>query len=271
MAQPPRAPLHAYRRLLVAAAVVALALTVAGPVANPAPVAAITAGDLEGKVMSLINAERSRRGLVPLRTRASLTDFAGDRAATMASSGVMKHPSCLSCMLTNSGIQWYSNGEVIAYTGYPTDVAAERIYNMWMGSSLHRGLIMSNKFNYLGLGMAYRSSDHKWFAAGVLTESQDVSRPWAKMGSGRRSGNDLSWSWSGSDTKLQTHTAGLKNYDVQYRVGSGDWSTIRSATTSTSITLADRAGGKSYGLRVRSRDNRGYLSSWSAEVRVSVP
>jgi hypothetical protein len=91
------------------------------------------------------------------------------------------------------------------------------------------------------------------------------------MGSSSRSGTTVSWAWSGADTKLQTHTSGLKNFDVQYRVGSGTWTTIRSGTTAKSLMLTGRAHGHWYGLRVRARDNLGYLSSYSAELRVWVP
>ena len=33
------------------------------------------------------------------------------------------------------------------------------------------------------------------------------------------------WSWNGYDPRLQTHTAGLRDFDVQYRVGYGSWRT----------------------------------------------
>ena len=260
------------RRFLGISLLAAVFATAFGSFAYPAPVAASTATDMEARLLSSINAERAKRGLVALRLDSRLVDYSGDRASTMASSGIMKHPSCLSCQLTNLGVQWYTNGEAIAYTTWPWgSQAADSIFSGWMKSDLHRALLMSSKFNYLGLGVAYRSSSHQTFAAAVLTESRDRTKPWAKMGSGGRSGSSVSWTWSGADTRLQTHTAGLKNYDVQYRVGSGSWSTIRSAVTYTSLSLANRLGGHYYGLRVRARDNRGYVSSWSAEVRVWVP
>jgi uncharacterized protein YkwD len=261
-----------FGRLLAVSLLTAVFATTFASFARPAGVSASTATDMEARLLSSINAERAKRGLVAIRLDSRLVDYAGDRASTMASSGVMKHPSCLSCSLTNRGIQYYSNGEAIAYTTWPWgSQAADSIFTGWMKSDLHRALLMSSKFNYIGLGVAYRSSAHQTFAAAVLTESKDRTKPWAKMGSGRRSGSTVSWSWSGGDTRLQTHTAGFKNFDVQYRVGSGTWSTIRSAVTSTSLSLSSRRGGHYYGLRVRSRDNRGYVSSWSGEVRVWVP
>ena len=269
---PPRPRVRAFARLLLAAALCSIALSGVGPIANPAPVAAATAGSIEADLLRWINAARASKGLVPLRLHSGLVDLAGDRAVSMASSGKLSHPSCLSCLLTNRGIQWYGVGEVIAYTTYPWgDQAAESIYAGWKRSSTHWALLMSSKFNYIGLGVAYRSSNRSTWAAAVLSESNDRTKPWAKITRSSRWGSTVSWTWSGADTRLQTHTAGLDSFDVQYRVGSGTWSTIRSGTTATSLSLSGRAGGRYYGIRVRARDNRGNVSAYSAEVRIWVP
>ncbi len=258
-------------RLALVAGLVALTFVV-GPLSHPTPAAAGTADNMEASLLSWINADRAKLGLVPLRLHRGLVDLAGDRAATMASTGVMEHLDCLGCVLNNRGIQWYGYGEVIAWTSWPWgSQAAQSLYNAWKGSSTHWPLLMSNRFNYLGIGVAYRSSNGRTYGAIDLTESVDQTRPWAKMRTASRQGNDVTWTWTGADTRLQTHTAGLKNFVVQLKVGSGDWRTIRTGTTATSITLTDRAGGRTYWLRVRSRDNRGYLSRWTAKVGVYVP
>jgi hypothetical protein len=156
----------------------------------------------------------------------------------------MAHPSCLGCSLASHAIQYYSCGEDIAGTTYPWGTqAAQSIFNGWKGSSGHWALLMSTTYNYIGIGVAYRSSSHTTFAAADLTESTDQTRPWARMGTGWRSGATVSWTWSGADTWLQTHTAGLKNFDVEYRVDSGPWYQIRSGTTAKSLSLSGRAGG----------------------------
>ena len=262
-------PAQSLLRIALAALLLATVWAVVGPMSRPAPVAASTASDMEAKLLSLINAERARRGLVAYRSYSKLVDLAGDRAAYMASIGKLAHISCLSCTLSARDVTWYYAGEVIAWTGYPTDQAAQMIFNGWMNSSGHKAILMSSKFNYIGLGVAYRSANRAWYASGVLVEKKDHTKPWAKMGEGKRSGGTLTWTWSGGDTKLQSHTAGLKNYDVQYRVGDGTWTTIKSGTTATTLSLSKGTG--TYGLRVRARDNRAYLSNWSAEVRITVP
>lgn len=227
----------------------------------------------EDSLLALINSARSSKGLAPLRVDTRLRDLAEYRAGVMSSTNTMSHTvaGCLSCQLTSRGIQWYSEGECIAWDSYafPT-TAAQTIWQMWHDAS-HWPLLMSNKFNYVGLGVVHNTSNNKTWASLVLTESIDRSRPWAQNVSHSRSGSSVSWSWKGADTWLQTHTSGLKNFDIEYRVDSGSWSVIYSGTGAHSVTLSNRAGGHYYGLRVRSRDNRGYVSNWTAEVRIWVP
>jgi len=262
---------RALRQLLAIAVLAAAVTTGIGPIAHPGAVSASTADDMEAQLLTLINNARSSKGLTPLRKWSKLADMAGAHSASMAKNRTLAHTSCLSCTFNSYGIQWYSIGEVLASSSYPWgSQAAQTIFDAWKGSSTHWSILMSNKFNYIGLGVAL-SSNGRTYATGEVSESVDHSLPWAKMKSSSRAGSTAYWYWSGADTKLQTHTAGLKNFDVQYRVESGTWSTIRSGTTATSLSLGSRAGGHYYGLRVRARDNRGYVSAWSAEMRVWVP
>ena len=268
----PLARSGALLRLSLVAVFAATGLTVVGPVANPAPVAAITTGTVESTILGWINTERTKRGLVPLRLHAGLVDLAGDRADSMASTGVFKHPSCVHCMFDKRGIQYWSGTEVIAWTslGLSTD-AAKSLFSAWRNSSLHWGILMSSKYNYIGLGVADKSATKGTYAAGLLTESRDRTKPWASMRSGSRSGTTVTWTWAGGDRKLQTHTAGLKNFVVQYRVDGGSWKTIRTGTTAKSLSLSSRARGHCYSLRVKARDNRDLLSAYTRGVKVCVP
>jgi uncharacterized protein YkwD len=266
---------NVFGRLLLVAAFAALVGTAAGPMTNPAPAAASTATTLDAielQMLSWVNTERARRGLVPLKMHGGLAAIANSRAAYMASTQVMKHPSCVHCLFDNAGLQYYAGTEVIAWTGYaPGSTAAKSLFSAWRNSSLHWGILMSSKYNYVGFGAGYKSGGHGTFMAGELTESVDQTKPWAKMGTASRSGTTISWSWTGADTKLQTHTAGLKNFDVQYRVDSGTWTTIKSGTTAKSLSLTSRARGHCYSVRVRSRDMRLYVSSYTAALKVCVP
>jgi len=213
-------------------------------------------------------------GLAPYRRHAALGTLSADRAATMASQDALSHsaPGCLSCQLDSRNLQWYGYGEAIGVTSHPLgDQAATSLYDAWKGSPSHRALLMSDAYNYIGVGVALHAANAKTYASIVLTESVDQTRPWARMVSKSVRGTTIAWTWKGADYSLQTHTAGLKSFDVQYRAGGGTFKTIRSGTSGISLTLTARTRGRWYGIRVRSRDNRGLLSSWTPEVRVWVP
>jgi uncharacterized protein YkwD len=226
----------------------------------------------EDTLFGMINSARHSHGLAPLRLDTRLRDLAEYRAGVMSSTNTMNHTVAgnLSSQLTGRGIQWYSQGECIAWDsyGYPTD-SINIIFKMWHDAT-HWPLLMSAKFNYAGLGIVHNSNGKTW-ASIVFTESRDHSGAWAKNVSNSRSGTTVSWSWTGADLWLQTHMAGLKNFDVEYRVGSGSWQLLKSGTTTHSLTLTSRAHGQYYGLRVRARDNLGLVGGWTAEVRMWVP
>jgi hypothetical protein len=192
----------------------------------------------------------------------------------MASSNTMNHTvgGNLAVQLDYLDVQWYAYGETIGWsTSAWTVDAAKAIYRMWMNSAPHRALLMSNRFNYIGLGLAYRSSNNKTFGSAVMTESRDHTPAVAKIKTKSLSGDDVSWTWTGYDPRLQTHTAGLRDFDVQYRVGYGTWRTIFDNTTSKSLVLLDRVHGQSYAIRVRATDRRGNVGRWTLEQRIWVP
>jgi hypothetical protein len=130
---------------------------------------------------------------------------------------------------------------------------------------------MSPRFNYIGIGMTYRSSNHKTFGDVVLIDGPDRSAPGAAMENVSRDGDDVTWTWRGWDVSLQTRTSGVASYAVQARTDSGAWSTIGYATTLTQRFATNRAHGHYHGVRVAARDRAGNLGAWSSEMRIWVP
>jgi uncharacterized protein YkwD len=265
-------PSPAPRRLAIAtraALIATFAITVFAPTANAA-----TSSATELSLIGWINSARSSRGLVPLRAHADLVAISGLRASRMAAANTMSHTigGNLASQLNAYGVSWYRYGENVGWStaSWPS-TSARAIYNMWMNSPSHRALILSDRFNYIGVGLAYRSSNRKTFGAAVFAETVDYTRPIGRMTAGTRSGDDLRWTWSGYDPRLQTHTAGLRNYDVQYRINYGNWVQIRNDWSGTSLSLPDRLHGRSYALRVRATDRRGNVGPWSAEKRLWIP
>lgn len=159
----------AHKGILLAAVLAAFVGLGVGPAAHPAPVAATTADSMEALLVKWINSARANRGVPPLKVGSKLTNLAGDKAASMARSTVMSHASCLSCVFRSYSISFDTCGEVLAYTTYPWGYqAAKSIYNGWKGSSSHWSILMSRSFHRIGVGVAYRSSNHSTWAAGEL-------------------------------------------------------------------------------------------------------
>lgn len=156
-------------RLTILAATAALLLLATGPLADPTPAYAGTAATTESQILSLVNAARANRDLAPLRLRASLVDLAGDRAAKMARTGVLKHPNCLPCIFDRRGISYSTYGETIAWTFAPMGTKAARsLFNIWRNSPPHWALLMSSRLDRVGIGVAHRSNGANYGAV-VLT------------------------------------------------------------------------------------------------------
>ncbi len=156
-------------------------------------------------------------------------------------------------------------------TGWPLgQQAADSLYSMWKNSDVHRGIMFSADYNYVGVGIAQASDGSTW-ASIVMTESLDHTLPVARNRRLVRSGNDLTFRWSGSDPRLQTHTAGVRSFDVQFRRDDRGWKTIRDDTTKTRVRRKNRVHGHWYFFRVQARDGRGNLSPWTVEKRIWVP
>ena len=263
---------HRGRRLSVVLTAVFLATLAVSSLPGPAHASADAVA--ESHIVDLINHDRAARGLVPLRRMTGLATIAGSRASKMASANSLSHTvgGDLGKQIDARGIDWYRYGEAIAYTTAAwADTAARTLYRMWMGSDSHRALLMSSRFNYVGVGLALRSSNGRTYGTVVLTESADVSGARSWLIDVDVTGNDIRWSWAGSDLSLQTHTAGLRDYDVQVRAGTNPWTTIRNDTTATSVTLWNKARGVTYSIRIRATDRRSNAGSWTAESRVTLP
>jgi uncharacterized protein YkwD len=254
-----------------------VAIAMVSVIGLPAPSSASTGSTAAGmahEFYTWLNRDRVAAGLVPLRVWSSLASMATDRAGRMAASGVMSHAAAggsVGTALTRAGLPWLGNGEIIGESSYAWGTpAANNLYGMWKYSSAHHAIMFSASYNYVGAGFVRRSDGTTW-ASVVFTESPDHTSPTARNGTVSHIGTTVSFTWSGRDVRLQTHTAGLRSFDLQYRVDSGAWRLIRNDTTATSIRLTGRAHGHSYSFRVQSADRRGNLSRWTIAARIWVP
>ena len=252
----------------------ALASGSPSPNANTNPPNSPSSGTVETYIRTWLNRDRATRGLRPLQVDVNLRAVATTRAGTLASLGLLSHtaPGNLSSQLSSAGVRWYGWGEDIGWSSYTWghDVASS-LYTMWRHSPEHWTLMMSPHYNYLGVGLGYRWPDGATYASIVFAEMPDHTAPTARLTAAGRHGTSVWFHYIGIDPKLQTRTAGLRDYDLAYRVDGGSWTIIRMHRTAISITLKSRARGHTYYLSVRSRDRVGNASSWSSPMHVSVP
>jgi len=263
---------------LAAAPAVSAAATTSSTATTPSSVVTATttstAQTMGAEIIGWLNRDRVAKGLRPLRAWPALASLAGTRAGRMAATGTLSHAAAggnVGTALTSAGIRWYGFGEIIGTSGYPWgSQAAANLYSMWKNSPTHHAIMFSASYNYVGAGIVRASNGSTW-ASIVFTESVDHTRPVARNGALTAVGTTVRFGWSGYDPLLQTHTAGLRGFNVQYRVDSGAWHLIRNLTTSTSLGLSGRAHRHYYSFRVQAADRRGNLSAWTAAKRIWVP
>jgi uncharacterized protein YkwD len=250
-----------------------------GAVAAPAPAGAATTTStdtaMESIVRTLMNRDRAARGLKPLRFDLRLADFAGERASWMAATARLTHNSVdgTACQgFQKRAIRWYRCGENIGWTTAAWGArAARNLYSLWKHSPVHWSLMMSPRFNYVGVGFAYRSSSRQTFGSIVFLEGPDRTAPVAKATRRSAINTTIRFSWTDRDPRLQTHTSGVRDINLGYQVDDGPITVIRSRTTAHSITLPSRARGHTYTLWVQARDRAGNLSGWTIGYKVTIP
>jgi hypothetical protein len=176
-------------------------------------------------------------------------------------------------ILTGTAITWYGAAETIAWNPLPVIVdSASAAEEQWMGSPPHREILLGARSNYIGVGSASDATGRVFWTA-VLIEGPDRTPPSVRLTSVARTGTTAGGaivrvSWRGADIQLATHTAGLRDVQVQRRVDRGSWVTVRSATTATSLTTTLSRGHR-WEFRVRARDRVGLYSGWTAPRGIS--
>jgi len=243
---------------------------VSAPPANGAKPATVAA-----QLVTWINQARAERGLRDLRVDPRLSSLATERAQRLADAGLLSHsyPGDIGAQLDARGIWWYRYGEVLAWSSatFGTD-SAWHMFQGWRNSPSHWTLLMSDDYNYLGPGVTVRDANGATYASVLLAELDDITPPVPKMVTASRSGRTVTWWYKAWEPPLQTRTAGLRDFEVQYRMDTGIWrTTVSGWTTATTIRLPARWQGHWHAIRIRARDRRGNVSGWTPEMRVWVP
>lgn len=138
----------AVRRLLAWPHVVALAAVAAGLiiVVLAADAGAVTNPDSEQKSAALVNHERDRRGLPPLRVCADLREVARRWSDHMAGQGRLTH---------NPGLTSQVNGWRQLHENVGWDTTVGGVHLRLMGSSAHRANVLTTTATEIGVGVEH--------------------------------------------------------------------------------------------------------------------
>lgn len=108
--------------------------------------------NIENNVIKLVNAERQKRGIAPLKSNWQLSRVARYKSQDMRDKKYFSHTSPTFgspfVMIRNFGISFTAAGENIAM-GQKT---AEQVMNSWMNSAGHRSNILNPNFSEIGVG-----------------------------------------------------------------------------------------------------------------------
>ncbi len=138
-----------------------------------APAAAVSPTAAEKKVVVLLNKERAKRGLGPVKLNAALTRAARAHSRQMARRGVLTHLSAnrdtvaerlIRHGFRRAGYRSWSAGENIARARLGTLFATPAgVVRLWMGSQSHRRVILRPGFLSVGVGVAKSSCGQRYF------------------------------------------------------------------------------------------------------------
>lgn len=104
----------------------------------------------EAELIRAINAERTPRGLVPLRVDLRLERAARAKSSEMLRTGTFAHGDVRG-RLVRFGARGPMYGENLAWAS-GSSTSASRIVRMWMASPGHRANILRAAFTRIGLG-----------------------------------------------------------------------------------------------------------------------
>jgi len=141
---------------LVAAAMLAIVAGAPPLNAHGGAVAQPSSDAYEDRIFALMNAERRRHGMRPLRRGSCASSYAERWSGQLARNQRLHHQS-LRPLLRSCGAR--RAAENIGYG----NVSAEVLMKKWMASSRHRANILDPRLSYVGVGAARSKSGH-WYA-----------------------------------------------------------------------------------------------------------
>lgn len=162
------------RRILTLALLATALVLLLLPAAAQATIVPTTT---EEQVISLVNKERAKYGLAPVRFNASLTRAARAHSSEMAQRDILTHISAngdtvgqrlIKYGYTRSGYRYWLVGENVARanSGSLTATPSGIVY-LWMHSTAHRAVILKAAIRNAGVGIATSAGGMRYFTLDV--------------------------------------------------------------------------------------------------------
>lgn len=124
------------------------------------PASAVTSGTYESDTIKYTNYERTKRGLVALKSSTCLDTYAERQARAMASQARLFHQS-MSPILSACGLEAVGENVAVGYGSGKSVTAA------FMASSGHRENLLRSRFRTMAVG-AYLDSKGRWWVSEVF-------------------------------------------------------------------------------------------------------
>jgi uncharacterized protein YkwD len=110
------------------------------------------------QLLSLINGERQSAGAKPVGIDDRVSAVAQQRSADMATRNYFAHVTpegkTYQDFLKAAGIRYVFSGEILSKNNFREELAATKAYEWFMGSSIHRAILLDPRYNFAGVGEA---------------------------------------------------------------------------------------------------------------------
>ena len=146
------------KKLIKNCVVVVILMTLLMSCATPA--LAVTRDEAIDKIVELVNIERKKAGLKPLKLSRELLRPASIRAREITKLFSHTRPNGMPFSSAFYGIDYKIVGENIA----AGQTSCEMVMQQWMDSPGHRANILNKKYKYIGIGYLYdKNTRYKHF------------------------------------------------------------------------------------------------------------
>jgi uncharacterized protein YkwD len=123
---------------------------------TPGPGAALSPRSRQ--LLALINGARQSAGAKPVGIDDRVSAIAQQRSADMVARNYFAHVTpegkTYQDFLKAAGIRYLFSGEILSKNNFREELAATKAYDWFMGSSIHRAILLDPRYNFAGVGEA---------------------------------------------------------------------------------------------------------------------